>query len=141
MRAVVPWLSKWSRPDGYRDFLSDRGLHVGAAWVSAVLDQPERAHAELRLAHAGAARPSEPGFDRAKTEQDLAIAAPFAAGHGLSEYLTALSTRGGDAAAGVFTSRRWSAAQMKTTTPDVDCDRLLHRLAVVAELCHRHIEG
>lgn len=135
--AVVPWLNKWWRPDGYRDFLASRGMHLGAAWVSAVLGHRERTQLELEQAHLAIGQPLDSTFDRARAERDAAIAAPFATRHGLAEYLgqDGLRAEVRDA----FISSRGATAQSKITSPDLEHRRLQQRAAVFAELCRRHV--
>lgn len=134
---VEPWLDKWSRPDGYCDYLSSRGLHLGAAWVSAVLGHGERAGHELEQAHLAIGQPLDAAFDRARAERDAALAAPFAARCGLAEYLgrEELPTEVRDA----FGSQRGTAAQSRVTAPDVEHRRLQLRAAVFADLCRRYV--
>ncbi len=134
---VEPWLDKWSRPDGYCDYLSNRGLHLGAAWVSAVLGRRERAGRELEQAHLAIGQPLDVAFDRARAERDAAIAAPFAARGGLVEYLgrKEIPPEVRDA----FGSQRGTAAQSRITAPEVEHRRLQLRAAVFAELCRRYV--
>ena len=140
-RSVVPWLDRWARPDGFRDYAAQGGLHVTAAWVSACLGQDERARRELELAHAAAAAGLDGDFDRARAERDAAMAAPLAARHGLSDYLAEAAAAKNQAILDAFTSRRGDAAQAKITAPDLEHRRLQHRRAVFAELCRRFVDG
>lgn len=140
-RAAVPWLERWARPDGFRDYASQRGFHVTAAWISACLGHAERARRELELAHVAAAAGLDGEFDRAAAEHDAAMAAPFAARHGLGAYLARAEVAGNETILEVFTQRRGQAAQTKITTPEVDHRRLQHRRAVFAELCREYIDA
>lgn len=136
-RAVVPWLAPWERADGYRDYLSSRLLHLGAAWVSAALGQRQRAMTELDLAHRYGRQHLTDGYDRARAERDIAIAAPFAARHGLAGFLSEARASGKTEVLDAFTRERGRGAQAKITAPEHEHRRLQYQQAAYAELCRR----
>ena len=140
-RAVVPHLHRWGRPDGFRDYVASRNLHLAAAWLSAVLGQSDRAIAELDHAHRTLDHPLDADFDRGRAELDTSLAAPLAAARGLGEYLERAASEGEESVVEAFRTVRGATAQSKITAPDAEHLRLQRRQAVIAEVCRRFVTG
>jgi len=138
---VVGRLETWKRPDGFRDFLADRRLHLSAAWLSAALGHRERVDLELRAAAELARVPLEAGFDRRRADRDEAFAAPLAARHGLGSFLTMADESGDRASLDSFGGRRDAVARDRVTEPELEHARLLRRREVYAALCLDYLEA
>lgn len=134
-RDVQGWLETWKRPEGFRDYLTDRGLHLAAAWMSALLGHRERVELELRSSASLVALPVGGGFDRHRADQDEALAAPFAARHGLAALLAEAERAGDHASVAAFAAPRLERARRRVVDPADEHRRLLRRHEVYAALC------
>lgn len=137
--SIQRWLLPWRRPDGYRDFVSHHGWHLGAAWISAVLGQHERARLELARADLLIGRSLDDSFDRHRADHDLAIAMPMAASRGLAGLLDEATRSNATEVTAAFDSVRGSAPRAKVTEPLVEHERFATRQRVVADLCREFL--
>jgi len=125
---VLRWVESWKRPDGFRDFLADRTLHLGAGWASAMLGHRERARLEFAYAAHLYGQLLDGDFDRARADADAALAAVFAAANGLGLFLAEAP----EETVAAFTSERGVTARDKVMNPAAEHWRMQRRHAAYA---------
>jgi hypothetical protein len=140
-KEVVGWLETWKRPDGFRDFLSHRRLHLSAAWLSGLLGHRERVDLELHSTAGLMGIPLGSGFDRRRADRDEAFAAPAAARHGLAAFLARAESEGDRTSLDAFGGQRASLAKDRVTDPATEHARLIRRHEVYSALCLEYLEA
>lgn len=130
---LMRWMESWKRPEGFRDFLSHKELHLAAAWASALLGHDERARLEIGQAAHLHGRPLDEAFDRQRADLDEAFVAPWAARHGLAAELAEAPPD----VVGAFGSAPGALARDRVLEPGTEHRRLQTRHATYARLCLR----